>query len=85
MFLEIAEKKYPQSLDLASSLNSIFANLGISLGSLTAAQTVEFTSLANVGYIGALYGFLATGLTFILYRDLLRKIKAVGQKQLRYK
>ena len=61
MFLEIAEKKYPQSLDLASSLNSIFANLGISLGSLTAAQTVEFTSLANVGYIGALYGFLATG------------------------
>ncbi|MDE7024047.1 MAG: MFS transporter, partial [Ligilactobacillus sp.] len=73
MFLEIAEKKYPQSLDLASSLNSIFANLGISLGSLTAAQTVEFTSLANVGYIGALYGLLATGLTFILYRDLLRE------------
>lgn len=72
MFLDIAEKKYPQSLDLASSLNSIFANLGISLGSLTAAQTVEFTSLANVGYIGALYGFLATGLTFILYRDLLK-------------
>ena len=40
MFLNIAEKEYPQALDLASSLNSIFANIGISLGSLTAAETV---------------------------------------------
>ena len=67
MFLDIAEKKYPQSLDLASSLNSIFANLGISLGSLTAAQAVSVTSLGNIGYIGSIYGILATFLVFILY------------------
>lgn len=59
MFLEIAEKKFPQSLDLASSLNSIFANVGISLGSLCAAETVRFSSLSNVGYVGAVFGILA--------------------------
>ena len=59
MFLDIAEKNYPQSLDLASSLNSIFANIGISLGSLAAAETVRFSSLGNVGNVGAVFGILA--------------------------
>lgn len=59
MFLDIAEKNYPQSLDLASSLNSIFANIGISLGSLAAAETVRFSSLGNVGNVGAIFGILA--------------------------
>lgn len=58
MFLDIAEKQYPQSLDLASSLNSIFANIGISLGSLAAAETVRFASLSSVGYVGAVFGVL---------------------------
>lgn len=59
MFLDIAEKEYPQSLDLASSLNSIFANIGISLGSLAAAETVRFSNLANVGNVGGIFGILA--------------------------
>lgn len=58
MFLDIAEKDYPQSLDLASSLNSIFANIGISLGSFTAAETVHYLSLGSVGYVAAVYGLL---------------------------
>ncbi len=36
-FLNIAEQDYPQSAVLASSLNSIFFNFGISLGSATAS------------------------------------------------
>lgn len=68
MFLDIAEKEYPQSLDLASSLNSIFANIGISLGSFTASQTVGFTAIKNLGYVGAIYGALATILVLILHR-----------------
>ncbi len=60
MFLNIAEEDYPQSLDLASSLNSIFANIGISLGSLTAAETVHYLGLTKVGYVAAIYGVLAT-------------------------
>lgn len=68
MFLDIAEKEYPQSLDLASSLNSIFANIGISLGSLTASQAVTFMPMRNLGYVGAIYGVLATILVLILSR-----------------
>lgn len=66
MFLDIAEREYPQSLDLASSLNSIFANIGISLGSLTASTAVQFTSMHNLGYVGSIYGILATVLVLIL-------------------
>ncbi|MBD7894817.1 MFS transporter [Limosilactobacillus sp. Sa3CUN2] len=66
MFLDIAEKEYPQSLDLASSLNSIFANIGISLGSFTASQAVALTPMRNLGYVGAVYSIAATILVFTL-------------------
>lgn len=66
MFLDIAEKEYPQSLDLASSLNSIFANIGISLGSFTASQAVAIMPMRNLGYVGAVYGLAATILVLIL-------------------
>ena len=68
MFLDIAEKEYPQSLDLASSLNSIFANIGISLGSFTASQAVQFTGLTRLGYVGSIYALLATILVIVLSR-----------------
>lgn len=66
MFLDIAEKEYPQSLDLASSLNSIFANIGISLGSFTASQAMHFTTMNHLGYVGSVYALLATVLVIIL-------------------
>lgn len=66
MFLDIAEKEYPQSLDLAASLNSIFANIGISLGSFTASQAVAFLPMRNLGYVGAVYGLAATILVLVL-------------------
>ena len=66
MFLDIAEKEYPQSLDLASSLNSIFANIGISLGSFTASEAVAFLPMRNLGYVGAVYGLAATILVLVL-------------------
>lgn len=68
MFLDIAEKEYPQSLDLASSLNSIFANIGISLGSFTASTAVGFTAIRNLGYVGAVYGAISTILILMLHK-----------------
>lgn len=68
VFIAIAEKDYPQSLALATSLPSIFANVGISLGSFTASTTVRFMDLTTVGYVGAVYGVLA-----IIFALLLRK------------
>lgn len=68
MFLDIAEKDYPQSLDLASSLNSIFANIGISLGSLTASQVVKFSQVGAVGYFAAIYSFAALIIVIMIAR-----------------
>ncbi|MCH3905909.1 MAG: MFS transporter [Lactobacillus sp.] len=70
MFLDIAEKHYPQSLDLASSLNSIFANIGISIGSFTASQVVRFTKVANVGYFAAIYSLIALLIVLLITRQL---------------
>lgn len=68
VFISVAEKEYPQSLALATSLISIFANVGISLGSFTASTTVNFANLMMLGYVGAVYGLLAIGLSFALRR-----------------
>ena len=68
VFISVAEKEYPQSLALATSLISIFANVGISLGSFTATTTVNFANLTMLGYVGAVYGLLAIGLSFALRR-----------------
>ena len=68
VFISVAEKEYPQSLALATSLISIFANVGISLGSFTASTTVNFANLTMLGYVGAVYGVLAIGLSFALRR-----------------
>lgn len=68
VFISVAEKEYPQSLALATSLISIFANVGISLGSFTASTTVNFANLTMLGYVGAVYGLLAIGLSFALRR-----------------
>lgn len=68
VFISVAEKEYPQSLALATSLISIFANVGISLGSFTASTTVNFANLTTLGYVGAVYGLLAIGLSFALRR-----------------
>ena len=52
----------------STSLISIFANVGISLGSFTASTTVNFANLTMLGYVGAVYGLLAIGLSFALRR-----------------
>ena len=58
-FLQVAEQDYPQALVLASSLNSIFANFGIALGSATGSLIVENFGLKPLGPSGALYSILA--------------------------
>ncbi|WP_238704068.1 MFS transporter [Companilactobacillus mishanensis] len=58
-FMDEAAKNYPQSLALATSLISIFSNVGISLGSFSASTTVRFFSLNYVGYVSAIYAVIA--------------------------
>lgn len=67
-FMDEAAKNYPQSIALATSLISIFANLGISLGSLSASTTVKYLNLTSVGYVAAVYGVIALVLSIVLSR-----------------
>lgn len=47
-FLNEATKKYPAAINLASTLNAIFYNVGIALSSMTAGQVLKYSSLTNL-------------------------------------
>ncbi len=65
-FLNIAETDYPQSLVLASSLNSIFFNFGISLGSATASSMLNIVGLNRISLGAAGYAVLSLAMVFLL-------------------
>lgn len=67
-FLNIAEEEYPQSTVLASSLNSIFFNFGISLGSATASGMLGTVGLRYISWGAATYAVISLGLALILNR-----------------
>ncbi|MFC6181163.1 MFS transporter [Lactiplantibacillus daowaiensis] len=58
-FLDVAEADYPQAILLASSLNAIFFNIGISAGSATAALVLAHSDLKQLGFGGAVFDALA--------------------------
>ncbi|NLR32321.1 MFS transporter [Levilactobacillus tujiorum] len=67
-FLNIAEEEYPQSTVLASSLNSIFFNFGISLGSATASGMLGVVGLNHISLGAAVYAAISLALALILNR-----------------
>ncbi|WP_341778816.1 MFS transporter [Levilactobacillus sp. HBUAS70063] len=67
-FLNIAEEEYPQSTVLASSLNSIFFNFGISLGSATASGMLGVVGLKHISLGAAVYAAISLLLAVILNR-----------------
>lgn len=72
-FLDLAAAEYPESIDFASSFNSIFANVGISLGSFTAAQAAGLTGIASTSYFGGVYILLSCLLMVLVCRQLAAK------------
>ena len=67
-FIDIATHDYPASLVMASSINSIFSNFGIALGSATGSLLVKMYGLSAVGPGGAVYAGIACGLMIFLNR-----------------
>lgn len=67
-FLNIAEQDYPQSAVLASSLNSIFFNFGISLGSATALGMLGTVGLTHISWGAAGYAAISLVLAVMLNR-----------------
>ncbi|WP_367296186.1 MFS transporter [Levilactobacillus yonginensis] len=71
-FLNLAEQEYPQSTVLASSLNSIFFNFGISLGSATASGLLGVVGLERISWGAAAFGVISLVLALILNRVIRR-------------
>ncbi|MFC6261733.1 MFS transporter [Levilactobacillus fujinensis] len=67
-FLDVAEEDYPTATAFASSLNAIFFNIGISLGSATAAVSLSHLGLRQLGWGGLLFAGLALITAVILNR-----------------
>ena len=59
MFLNIADREYPEAMNLASSLNPICTNVGVSIGSLTASISINVVQINQIGYVGAIYALIA--------------------------
>lgn len=64
-FLDVAEESYPQSIALASALNAIFYNVGISVGSAAASGILSSMGLINLGW--GTFGFMALALLVNLW------------------
>ena len=69
-FLNEATKKYPAAINLASTLNAIFYNVGIALSSMTAGQVLKYSSLTNLNWNSFAYCVVATVMCFILAKTL---------------
>nr|WP_260162332.1 hypothetical protein [Lentilactobacillus buchneri] len=67
-YLAVAEKDYPQSMVLASSLISIFNNVGIAVGSATGGVLFNHLGLKSLGYSGAVYTVVALAILIVLNR-----------------
>jgi predicted MFS family arabinose efflux permease len=68
MFLNVAERDYPEAMSPASSLNPICTNVGVTIGSFVAAVSVNFVTISQIGYIGALFAVVSLIGSIILVR-----------------
>ncbi|MDN7145739.1 MFS transporter [Liquorilactobacillus mali] len=69
-FFSVAEKDYPQSLVLSSSLNSIFFNFGISLGSATGGVLVASHGLSAIGPGASVFAILSIVIAILLNKEI---------------
>ena len=60
MFLNVADKDYPAAMNLASSLNPICTNVGVTVGSFLASLSVNFIAISQIGYVGAVLAVIST-------------------------
>jgi predicted MFS family arabinose efflux permease len=75
-FLNVAEQDYPQSIVLASSLNSIFFNFGISLGSATSSTMVDVAGVHNISFGAGVFALIALVMVVLLNRAIKRHQQA---------
>ncbi|WP_394875985.1 MFS transporter [Clostridium neonatale] len=81
-FMNVATDDYPQSLTLASSLNSVFANFGISLGSFAGGQVVEYAGTQYTAFAGTILLIIAVVFAYLLIYSV-REKKSVKIKDIK--
>ena len=69
MCRNVADRDYPEAMNLASSLNPICTNIGVSVGSLTASISVNFVQISQIGYVGAIYALIAVFGSYYLIKN----------------
>lgn len=62
LFMEIAGRRHPKALTLASSLEPMAFNIGISFGTAVGGMVVAGPGIAQVGWVGALLALAACAL-----------------------
>lgn len=72
-FLDLASKRYPSAINLASTLNAVFYNVGIALSSMTAGMVLKATDLSHLGWNSLVYCVIATVMTFVLAKTKIAK------------
>jgi len=79
-FLDVAEADYPQATLLASSLNAIFFNVGISIGSATASVVLVRGGLLSLGYGATVFAILS-----LIVAVMLNRVNAAHQRRVAVK
>ncbi len=65
LFMRIANKRHPKALTLASSLEPMAFNIGISFGTAVGGAVVATAGIAHVGLVGAVLSVVACALVVL--------------------
>ncbi len=65
LFMRIANKRHPKALTLASSLEPMAFNIGISFGTAVGGAVVATAGIAHVGLVGAVLSMVACALVVL--------------------
>lgn len=68
LFMRIANKRHPKALTLASSLEPMAFNIGISFGTAVGGAVVATAGIAHVGLVGAVLSVAACALVVLTLR-----------------
>ncbi|MGI6231214.1 MAG: MFS transporter [Tractidigestivibacter sp.] len=67
LFMAVARRRHPKALTLASSLEPMSFNVGISFGTAVGGTVVSSAGLAQLGAVGAILALVASALSAITY------------------
>ena len=73
LFMTVSRNRHPKALTLASSLEPLAFNIGITFGTSVGGAVVAGPGIANVGIVGAAFAIVAAGTTLLTMKLAKRK------------